>query len=124
MPKGDVSTTGEEVDTRARNYCQRLRLRGKDMPKLGVFLITIAAALALGVPAAQPEVLLNDSQPFALVAFVPCANGGAGELVLVEGNLHTLITETVNDNAVSLKIHFQGRRVSGSLPATPTTPPV
>ena len=83
------------------------------MRKLGVFLVTIAAALALGIPAAQSEVLLNDSQPFALIAFVPCANGGAGELVLVEGNLHTLITETVNDNNVSFKIHFQPQGAKG-----------
>jgi hypothetical protein len=33
--------------------------------------------------------------------------------VLVEGTLHVLITETVNDNHVSLKIHFQPQGATG-----------
>jgi hypothetical protein len=76
-------------------------------------LVTIAAALALGVPAAQSAVVANDSIPFSLIAFVPCANGGAGEAVLVEGNLHILITETVNDNNASFKVHFQPQGAEG-----------
>jgi hypothetical protein len=83
------------------------------MRRLCAFLVTIAAALALGVSAAQSEVIVNDSQPFSLVDFVPCANGGAGELVLVTGNLHTLVTETVTNNTVSFKVHFQPQGADG-----------
>jgi hypothetical protein len=82
------------------------------MRVLCVFVLTIAAALS-AVQAAQPAVVANESIPFATIAFVPCAAGGAGELVLVEGTLHVLITETVNDNHVSLKIHFQPQGATG-----------
>ena len=83
------------------------------MRTLCVFGATIAAALA-AVTAAQAAVILNERVPFATIAFVPCANGGAGELVLVEGRLHVLITETVNDNHVSFKTHFQPQGASGT----------
>jgi hypothetical protein len=83
------------------------------MRKFCGLVVTIAAALALGVPAAQSAVVVNDSIPFSLIAFVPCANGGAGEAVLVEGNLHVLITETVNDNNASFKVHFQPQGAEG-----------
>jgi hypothetical protein len=83
------------------------------MRKFCALLVTIAAALALAVPAAQSEVIVNESIPFSLLAFVPCANGGAGELVLVEGNLHVLITETVNDNNASFMVHFQPQGAEG-----------
>jgi hypothetical protein len=77
-----------------------------------MLVLAIAAALA-AVPVAQSAVVTNDRVPFSLVAFVPCANGGAGELVLVEGTLHVLVTETVNDNHVSFKIHFQPQGATG-----------
>jgi hypothetical protein len=83
------------------------------MRMLCVFVLTIAAAVA-AVPAAQPAVIVNESVPFALIAFVPCANDGAGEAVLVEGTLHVLITETVNDNHVSFKAHFQPQGATGT----------
>lgn len=56
----------------------------------------------------------NDFVPFALVAFVPCANGGAGELVLVEGTLHIQQHITINGNTASLKIHFQPQGATGT----------
>ena len=41
-----------------------------------------------------------------LTVFVPCALGGAGEVVDLAGPLHTLITFTINRNNVSSKFHF------------------
>jgi hypothetical protein len=83
------------------------------MRTLCVFVLTIAAAVA-AVPAAQPAVIVNESVPFAQIAVVPCANDGAGEAVLVEGRLHVLITETVNDNHASFKIHFEPQGATGT----------
>ncbi|HVG07523.1 MAG TPA: hypothetical protein VNM67_07440 [Thermoanaerobaculia bacterium] len=74
---------------------------------IGVFLM---AALAAPV---QAEVVVNDSTEIALVAFVPCANGGAGELVELTGPLHTLISFTINGNNVSGLSHFQPQGISG-----------
>lgn len=41
------------------------------------------------------------------LAFVPCANGGAGELVVFSGTLHIQTHVTVNDNLVNMRSHFQ-----------------
>jgi hypothetical protein len=80
---------------------------------LCAFVLTIAAALS-AVQAAQPAVIANQSIPFAQITFVPCAAGGAGELVLLEGTLHVLITETVNGSNASLKVHFQPQGATGT----------
>lgn len=83
------------------------------MRRVCVVLIAIAAALT-ALPAAQPAVLENDRIPFSQLAFVPCAADGAGELVLIEGTLHVLITETVNGNNASFKFHFQPQGATGT----------
>jgi len=67
---------------------------------------------ALAMPA-QAEVAFNDSIDINLLAFVPCANGGAGELVALEGPLHILTSFTINGNNVSGKSHFQPQGISG-----------
>jgi hypothetical protein len=68
----------------------------------------------MGTAPARAEVTDNESIPFAISVFVPCANGGAGEIVDVSGDLHVLLTFTVNGNNVSGKEHFQPQGVSGT----------
>jgi hypothetical protein len=84
------------------------------MRKAFVFLAAISAALALGVQAARSVVVLNESFPIAITVFVPCADGGAGELVVLEGNLHVLISITENANHLSIKTHSQPQGISGT----------
>jgi hypothetical protein len=84
------------------------------MRKACVFLAAISAALAIGVQAAQSEVILNESFPIAITVFVPCADGGAGELVVLEGDLHVLLSITQNDNRLSVKGHSQPQGISGT----------
>jgi hypothetical protein len=84
------------------------------MRKACVFLAAISAALAIGVQTAQSEVVLNESFPIAATVFVPCADGGAGELVVLDGNLHVLLTITENDNHLSVKSHSQPQGISGT----------
>jgi hypothetical protein len=69
-------------------------------------LCAIGATVA-GVSVAQAAVTTNDTQTIAFADFVPCANGGVGEVVSGSLQLHTLITSTVNGNQVSGKYHFQ-----------------
>jgi hypothetical protein len=52
--------------------------------------------------------------PIDLAVFVPCANGGVGEDVLLSGNLHDLIHVTVNDNSLHVKTHDQPQGISGT----------
>ena len=73
---------------------------------IGILLAVLAAP-------AQAVVVVNDSTEINLLAFVPCADGGAGELVDLTGPLHTLITFTVNGNSVSGVAHFQPQGLSG-----------
>jgi hypothetical protein len=62
----------------------------------------------------RAEVTTNTSVPIAFLDFVPCADGGAGEFVLVSGDLHILITTTVDANGgFHGKTHFQPQGISG-----------
>jgi hypothetical protein len=52
--------------------------------------------------------------PLDIVAFVSCANGGAGEEVAVSGNLHVLTHTTLLESGkVTAKSHFQPQGVAG-----------
>lgn len=59
-------------------------------------------------------VTTNEQVPFAQINLVPCANGGLGELVLVQGTLHIQSHTTINNNRASLKIHFQPQGATGT----------
>jgi hypothetical protein len=74
----------------------------------------ILAPLALAIvgmvasaTAANAEVGTNDTQTVTLSAFVPCADGGAGEVITGDVRLHIQLTSTVNGNSVSGHAHFQ-----------------
>ena len=78
---------------------------------LGIALLTLSlAAVAFSQAIA---ITTNDFVPFSLLAFVPCANGGAGELVLVEGTLHLQDHITINGNRASIKTHAQPQGAGG-----------
>lgn len=53
--------------------------------------------------------------PFSSLQFVPCANGGAGENVLLEGTLHLVSRFTVSANGeASATVHENLQGVSGT----------
>ncbi|HEX5073652.1 MAG TPA: hypothetical protein VFW03_10620 [Gemmatimonadaceae bacterium] len=50
----------------------------------------------------------NDVEVAAITTFVPCANGGAGEVVQAVGRIHRLMTSVVNPTGtVTVKTHSQ-----------------
>jgi hypothetical protein len=65
-----------------------------------------------------PEVTTNLSLPVTVTALVPCAAGGAGETVSLTGNLHVLMTMTVNANHVEASLQFQPKGITGTGSAT------
>jgi hypothetical protein len=71
-------------------------------------------ALALPMPSADAAVNVNDTTDISLTVFIPCAAGGAGEIVDLSGPLHTLVSFTVNANNVSGYFHFQPQGISGT----------
>ena len=64
--------------------------------------------------AADAAKQVDDVTDIDLAVFVPCADGGAGELVDLSGRLHTMIHFTINGNNVSGVGHFQPQGISGT----------
>jgi hypothetical protein len=83
-----------------------------------VGLVLAITLLALSLPgptfAQALAITTNDFVPFAQVNLVPCANGGAGELVLVQGTLHIQQHITINNNRATVKSHFQPQGAGGT----------
>ena len=77
---------------------------------------TSSAAASASTPASFAAVTTTDNQKILIdqAVFVDCANGGAGELVILEGSLHTLFHTTFNQSGFALvKTHSQPQGVSG-----------
>lgn len=56
----------------------------------------------------------NISVPITLNVFVACANGGGGELISLNGNLHQLVNVTTDGNGgFHVKQHFQPQGLNG-----------
>ena len=51
--------------------------------------------------------------PVEIETFVPCANGGVGEVVRLTGILHDLFHLTINGNRFVLKFHTQPQGIRG-----------
>jgi hypothetical protein len=84
------------------------------MKRNTTILMLLFAALAIFTMPANAAKQVNDTSEINLTVFVPCAAGGAGELVDLSGPLHTLITFTLNGNNVSGTAHFQPQGLSGT----------
>jgi hypothetical protein len=80
-----------------------------------VAVLAAAAAVALATAdLAQAAVSSNVSVPLATSTFVPCANGGAGEVVTLTGSLHIVATETFDSaGGVHGTLLFNPQGVSG-----------
>ncbi|HEX6802419.1 MAG TPA: hypothetical protein VF133_01980 [Terriglobales bacterium] len=77
------------------------------------FCLVASLALCWAVVPAYAAVQVNDTTNVGLSVFIPCAAGGAGEIVDLAGPLHTLISFTINGNNVSGYFHFQPQGISG-----------
>jgi hypothetical protein len=71
--------------------------------------------LLLGMTQAYGEVTYNDKYPYDMAVWVECANGGAGELVTLSGELHELWVVTLDGNGgYHLKMHFNASGIKGT----------
>ena len=80
---------------------------------LGLAVLFALSLMPTTSAAGADAITTNDFVPFTLAAFVPCANGGAGEVVLLSGTLHIQNHITINGNRTTLKEHFQPQGVNG-----------
>jgi len=71
-------------------------------------------ALTIMVGQANAVVQVNDKTDINISVFIPCAAGGAGEVVDLNGPLHTLFSFTINSNNVSGYFHFQPQGITGT----------
>ena len=74
---------------------------------------TVVTLLAFFTAHVTAEVVANVRNDITALVFVPCANGGAGEVVELSGPLHSLITMNVNGNNASGQVHNQPQGISG-----------
>ncbi len=64
---------------------------------------------------ASAAVVFNTRFPINLSVSVPCANGGAGEVVELSGDLHDLFSYTIDSNGgVHIDVHDNPQGVSGT----------
>ena len=74
-------------------------------------LAVVGLALVVFTAPVQAGVEFHEVQDFNANFFVPCANEGAGEFVFVNGNVHFLVTSTINGNNLSGVFHGDYRGV-------------
>lgn len=94
------------------------------MKKLFRFSIAMVILMALSLiafvgatPAKAGASVFTDnfSIPIDLFVYVPCAAGGAGELVLLQGPLHILFQTVVDSRGgIHATTHFQPQGISGT----------
>jgi hypothetical protein len=77
-------------------------------------VLCAVATLAIAIVPANAAVTRNDITEIDLTVFVPCAAGGAGEIVNLTGPLHTVVTFTINGNNVSGYVHYQPQGIVGT----------
>ena len=77
------------------------------MTKRIAALLALAAASLAIAGAVQAAVTTNEQLSFAYAGYVPCANGGAGELLTGTIDVHDLASETVNGNDVAWRFTFE-----------------
>lgn len=88
-------------------------------------LVAFVAGCGADVTSPDPDLLVradapaqhfktNLKMPINIGVFIPCAAGGAGEVVVLSGNLHVLLQTTINDNSFHAKAHVQPQGISGT----------
>ena len=84
-------------------------------PQRLVLLALVVPALTIGTASvARAEVTVNLSVPVDIAVFIPCANGGAGEVVTLSGDLHTVLRYTdPARGGIHAASHFQPQGISG-----------
>lgn len=94
-------------------------MRSAALAVASLALVVAACADAPTSPTDRPSLAAttfteNIKIPTVIGVFVDCANGGAGELVILEGDLHVLTHVTENKNGFHVKTHFQPQGISGT----------
>jgi hypothetical protein len=79
------------------------------MKRILVLLTLLGIGILAGSAAAEAGVVRNTTLSYAYAGWVPCANGGAGELVAGTIDAHLLDTSTVNGGVDAWQFMFAPR---------------
>lgn len=85
------------------------------MKKL-ISLAVVVAVLVLTATVVVPKMVYHDNYnyPVTWTDFVPCANGGSGETIVLTGRMHVNDFLTIsNDGSWNLKMHIQPMNLQG-----------
>jgi hypothetical protein len=78
-------------------------------------LILGMTLLSFSVQPVQAGVQSNLKVPVTIGVFIPCAAGGAGEVVFLTGSLHVLLRFTMDQaGGIHAASHFQPQGISGT----------
>jgi hypothetical protein len=84
------------------------------MNKRMVLVVPLGVLIGLlGNAQAQAAGFSNTSFPIAFNVFVPCANGGAGEVVALTGELHDMFNVTADSDGFRVDVHDNPQGISG-----------
>ena len=76
--------------------------------------VLVAVAFVLPSFGAATTTKVNVRVPISFEQFVPCANGGAGEILDVSGSLNVSIHTSANENGgTNVVAHFNPQKVTG-----------
>lgn len=84
---------------------------------LTILLAITAASFALATPISAggaTTVTSSQSIPIGLFTFVPCANNGAGEFVILNGDLHLLFHMTLNKGKLHVTSQANPQGINGT----------
>ena len=81
----------------------------KKIAIIGLLIVTLTMAFMPAVPA-QAAVTQNIKAPMSMQVLVPCT----GEIIILQGILHTLVTLTQDSNGgLHVSAHFQPQKLKG-----------
>ena len=79
------------------------------MKRILMLLALTATAILATATVAQAQTVTNTTISFGYAGWVPCANGGTGELVTGTIEMHDLVTSTVNENVDASQFMYAPR---------------
>ena len=102
-------TQGDPLGSRTIHNTLRRKLTMRTL------VLCLVVMLAAFVSLANAEVTINEKIPINQTVFVPCANNGTGESLVLGGTLHILSVVNIGPDPGDLKIkqHFQPQGAGG-----------
>jgi len=85
------------------------------MNRVKKLLLPLGISIALiGHGQARAQGVTNTTFPISFSVFVPCANGGEGEMVVLTGTLHDSFDVRIDSDGVRVDVHDNPQGITGT----------